>query len=275
MLAKSYFSKVSQHLSWALLVVLTTTCARQTSLTRGTGGTAGTVLQAGMPAPESIFFSTVAEEAYSTYQLPGDGDLWPSCWADDDALYTANGDGRAFTSSATRYDMAVSAIYGKPPELSANTVATNVGTNWSGANYNRKPTGMLCLNGAIYLAFQNLKTETFTDAPAASIARSNDHGNTWTWDVTAPMFGTPGDSNNPAAYKFTTIFFLDYGKNSVNAVDRYAYGLDNNCLARVPNNSVQTRSAWEFYAGTSASGSPRWSSDITRKVAALTDDRLL
>ena len=44
--------------------------------------------------PQGTFFSTVAEEAYSTYQMTtGNGDLWPSCWADDDTLYSANGDG--------------------------------------------------------------------------------------------------------------------------------------------------------------------------------------
>jgi hypothetical protein len=62
---------------------------------------------------QSTFFSTAAEEAYSTYHLPGDGDLWPSCWADDDNLYTANGDGIAFNHAAKRYDMAVSSISGK------------------------------------------------------------------------------------------------------------------------------------------------------------------
>ncbi len=74
-----------------------------------------TILAAVTPAraatpPQSAFFSTAALESYSTYQMSGDGDLWPSCWADDDNLYAANGDGTAFTSSPTRYDMAVSRI---------------------------------------------------------------------------------------------------------------------------------------------------------------------
>jgi hypothetical protein len=74
--------------------------------------------------PESTFFSTAKEEAYSTYQmtqlnnnLPPEGDLWPSCWSDDDNLYTANGDGRAFTANSNlyAYDLAVSRISGTPP----------------------------------------------------------------------------------------------------------------------------------------------------------------
>lgn len=236
-------------------------------------------------APQaSTFFSTAAEEAYSTYPLFSDGDLWPSCWAKDDNLYTANGDGKAFTQTAPdRYDMAVSVIKGMPPNLIGRTIATDVGTNWSGKHYNRKPTGMLCVHGDIYLAFQNLSLN-FVDTPAASIARSRDHGRTWTWDKTAPMFGTPAEPGSPLAYKFTTIFFLDYGKDSKHAIDHYvyAYGLDHNWraqsalyLGRVPAKNIQDRSAWEFYAGTDASGAPLWTADITRKSAILRDERVL
>ena len=234
--------------------------------------------------PKSTFFATAAEEAYSTYQMPGNGDLWPSCWADDGNLYTANGDGTAFTGGSTIYDMAVSVIRGMPPSLTGSTIATDVGTNWSGPGYNRKPTGMLCINGRIYLAFQNLNSSNFNDAPAASIAESDDHGVTWIWDTSAPMFGTPGNPGDPDAYKFTTIFFLDFGQNSGHAIDNYvyAYGLDNNWrsqqslyLARVPATSILDRSTWEFYAGADASGAPLWSPDITQKVPVPVDTRLL
>jgi hypothetical protein len=232
--------------------------------------------------PKSTFFSTYAEERFSTYQMPGNGDLWPSCWASDDNLYAANGDGTAFGTTFT--DMAVSRISGTPRALSGVTLTTNVGTNWSGSNYTRKPTGMLCTGGAIYLAFQNLNEVTFNDAPAASIAKSTDDGETWTWDASAPMFGTPQNAANAKAYKFTTIFFLDYGKDSENAIDGYvyAYGLDNNWrsqetmyLARVPADKVQTRAAWTFFTGMNSAGSPAWTSDITKKQPVLTDTRLL
>jgi hypothetical protein len=232
---------------------------------------------------ESDFFATAAEESYSTYQVFGDGDLWPSCWAKDDRLYTANGDGTAFNHAASRYDMAISVLRGLPPALTGRTIATDVGSNWSGKNYNRKPTGMLCIHGDIYLAFQNLSLN-FVDTPAASIAKSTDHGKTWTWDKAAPMFGAPAQPDSPLAYRFTTIFFLDYGKDSRRAIDEYvyAYGLDRNWrsqqdlyLARVPNKEIQTRSAWEFFAGMDDTGNPRWSREIAQKAAVLTDERLL
>jgi len=156
-------------------------------------------------------------------------------------------------------------------------LATNVGTNYSGAGYNRKPTGMVCVGNAMYLAFQNLSTDfsPANNAPAASIAKSTDHGLTWTWDTSAPMF------NN---HIFTTIFLLDFGKNNAHAIDNYvyAYGFDNNWrrqqkmyLARVPSTSIQTRSSWQFYTGTDGAGNPTWSSDINAKIPVLEDDRLL
>src|SRR6185312_16945721 len=105
-------------------------------------------------------------------------DLWVNCWSDDDAVYTANGDGVGFHTE--HGDVVVSRVDGRPDDpqdpLRGTTLATseNVGPNWIGAGefYNRKPTGMLCVNGEIYLALQDLATETFSDAPNATIVRS-------------------------------------------------------------------------------------------------------
>jgi len=227
--------------------------------------------------PLSTFFATAAEESYSTYQMHGDGDLWPSCWSNDGNLYAANGDGTAFSPFQgfnSRHDMVVSRINGRPPRLTGTTLNTNVGTIYSPGPYNRKPTGMACVGNAIYLAFQNLNYQTFDDAPAASVAKSTDHGLTWTWDTQKPMFDN---------HVFTTIFFLDYGKNYAHAIDNYvyAYGFDNNWraqqqmyLARVPQTSIQDSGAYQFYTGTDNSGQPTWGG-ISAKVPVLEDDRLL
>jgi hypothetical protein len=88
MFSSFHLQMIFQRLCASALLVMTATCLAQT----------------GAP-PQSMFFSTAAEETYSTYQLRGDGDLWPSCWADDGNLYAANGDGKAFTTATTRYDM--------------------------------------------------------------------------------------------------------------------------------------------------------------------------
>lgn len=232
--------------------------------------------------PQSTFISSATEESYSTYQISGgDGDLWPSCWASDGNLYAANGDGKNFSSSFNA--MAIGKITGAPPSLSGSFVAGDVGFNYAGSPYTDKPTGMLCINGAIYLAYQNLNENTFDDAPAANVIESTNFGATWSANPASPMFGTPGNPNSPQAYKFTTIFFLDFGENSGNAIDGYvyAYGLDNNWrsqtamyLARIPASSVLNRSSWQFFTGMSGN-TPQWSSDITQKAAVLTDQRSL
>lgn len=226
--------------------------------------------------PESNFFSTVGVEERTTASTNSDGDLWPSCWSNDDNLYTAHGDGRGFTGT-TGFDVGINRVSGMPGSLTGATLTggDNVGTIWT-AGYNRKPTGMVCVDGTIYVAVQDLKsgTNAFDAADAATIAKSTDHGQTWTWDHSAPMFGN---------FKFTTIMFLDYGKDSANNTDGfvYAYGLDNNWrdsfsgivadpqdvyLARVPEDSVQTRSAWQF-----STGNNTWSSNIDARVPVLTD----
>ncbi len=253
-------------------------------LKRALGAVVSLYALSAAPPPLSTFFSSAAEESCSKNKIDGVGVLWAACWAHDCKHYTANGDGSGFARGGFRFDMAVSRIAGMPPHLTGTTLATNAGTNWSGPGYNRKPTGMLCVNHAIYLAFQNLNLRNFSDAPAASIARSSDHGRTWTWNEAAPMFGNPSDTKSPEAYKFTTIFFLDFGRDSSHARDSYvyAYGLDNNWreqkalyLARIPKASVQTRSAWQFYTGVDTRGNPTWSGDISVKAPVLSDDRVL
>ncbi len=237
----------------------------------------------------SSFFTSTDIADTQTIVTHSSGDLWPSCWADDDNLYAANGDGKGFDLNGSRGDVVVNRISGPIDNLTGVALAkgNQVGTIWgpNKQDYNRKPTGMLCVNGTLYLAIQNLnKTrnpsgKSHEDAPSASISKSTDHGMTWTWNTREPMFSD---------YKFTTIFFLDFGKNNANAIDSYiyAYGLDNNWhmsdgtvpnpvdvyLARVTPDNVLNRTAWQFYAGTMDSRLPQWSSDIDQRVAVLHDE---
>ena len=183
--------------------------------------------------PQSTYFSGIAEEATPSVQLEYNtqtqiGDLWPSCWASDGNLYAANGDGVAFngTSQSTVYDLAVSRISGtiasglqgvtvsseivpaldNPPSASGS-----IGLNYTGNNsaYNDKPTGMLCLGGSLFLAYENLATSAgnFSGAPAASVLQSTDFGQTWSTPPATPMFG----SSNPETPGVLPPFFPRYG----------------------------------------------------------------
>lgn len=238
----------------------------------------GTPARAVVP-PDSTFFSTTFVEEYPTATSGSYGDLWPSCWSDDDALYSANGDGRGFGS--TFGDIVVNRITGGPqPNTLAGTALARegqVGSIWAGPGYTRKPTGMLCVDGTLYLAVQDLATN-FDSAPNATIARSTDHGTTWSWNASSPMF----DSG-----LFTTIMFLDYGRDgAANPTPSYvyAYGMDYNWrdsfsnvvpdptklyLARIPKTSIQNKSTWEWSTGPGSWSAP---GAIGARVPVLEDD---
>jgi hypothetical protein len=248
--------------------------------------------------PDSRFFSTIGIETFSSHDTDSRGDLWPSCWADDDHLYTANGDGWGFGTKEDDADIVVSRVRGTPETgLSGEVLSrgADVAKVW-GEHYNRKPTGMLAIDGdgdgsdELYLAVQDLNARPcpacFNDAPRASISKSVDHGKTWQ-TTEAPMF---------TDYRFTTIFFLDYGKSGEHvrvlgpegARYAYVYGIDHNWrsptdpsrprptdlyLARVPRNRILDRSAWEFFSGLDAAGAPTWNADLAARRAVLHDDR--
>ena len=234
-------------------------------------------------APLSSFAGTAQIEPAASVQTESDGDLWPSCWAKNDTMYTANGDGKGFDVDGEFSDIAVSRLTGNVPDLTGTTVARGdeVGQVWSGDGYTRKPTGMVCVGNTIYLAVQDLAFD-FNDVPAATIVKSTDGGKTWDWNTKAPMFDD---------HTFTTIWFADHGRGNEQAPDRYvyAYGLDGNWrdsfddtvedpqdvfLARVPKQSIQNRAAWQFYTG-QRNGAPQWSSKIKDRSPVLHDDRRL
>lgn len=256
--------------------------------------------------PKSTFFTT-ANVAYSaTVNIAAsDGDLWPTTWADDGSLYTANGDGRGFsTDDADFGDVVVNRIDGTPETgITGARLAAgdSLGPVWTPGKYNRKPTGIVAVDGdgdgrdELYLAIQDLNNgesgpgggptgDAFNDVPAASIARSTDQGVTW----------TPTESAMFADHVFTTVFFLDFGQSNSHASVLgddgakyvYAYGLDGNWrdsindavpdpqdlyLARAPVSSIQNVSTWEFFSGTASA--PAWNGDIGQRQSVLHDSR--
>lgn len=247
--------------------------------------------------PDSEAFSTAFVEYHDTLDTESDGDLWPSCWADDGHLYAANGDGAGFGDGPFA-DIAMNRIQGTPESgLTGERLAAEdeIASIWADPNeYNRKPTGMVAVDGngdgadELYVAVQDLKKGpgAFDDAPNASVSVSTDYGRTWR-KTDEPMF---------TDHRFTTIFFLDYGQSQEHArvlgaggdAYVYAYGMDYNWrdsftdsvtdptrlyLARVPKASIQDRDTWEFFAGTNSAGAPDWNPDMERREPVLHDER--
>lgn len=264
----------------------------------GLGGVSAVPKSTLITPPSSFFATSLVEYSSSVNIAASDGDLWPTTWADDDYLYTANGDGRGFsTNQADFADAVVNRISGTPETgiTGLRLAAGNqLGPVWTPGTYNRKPTGIVAVDGdgdgkdELYLAIQDLNYgangAAFNDVPAASILRSTNYGATWT-ATQSPMF---------ANYTFTTVFFLDFGKSqaqaSVLGADGpkyvYAYGLDNNWrdsvagsvpdpqdlyLARAPINAIQDVSKWQFFSGSASS--PAWTADIKARRSILHDTR--
>ena len=210
---------------------------------------------AALVEPTSQFFATADIPYRATVNIASNGDLWASCWANDGALYSTNGDGRGFSANPKDFaDIVVNRITGTPPtgisgvRLSGGGQVAKI---WTAGNYNRKPTGMVAVDGnsdgrdELYLAVQDLAV-TFDDAPAASVSVSTDFGRTWR-TTTAPMF---------TDHVFTTIFFLDFGQSNRNAsvlgpggaAYVYAYGLDNNWRDSYSNTvAIRRASTWHEY----------------------------
>jgi hypothetical protein len=249
----------------------------------------------GYAEPSTALWGSPAD-ANTVHGAPSNGDLWPSCESDDGNLYAANGDGTGFDpdheQNRDTEDIVVNRITGSPYRTPASSLTLSgqvvaiggdpahpapgrtVGRIWTDGPYNRKPTGLLCTGHKLYLAVQDLRKETFSDAPAATILESSDHGRSWTWDP-KPMFGGP----DRPGHEFTTVFFLDYGRDGADSPDPdhvYAYGLDESWamrkdlyLARIPRGSIRDRTTWQWSTGPGTWSAP----GVLDRAAVLHDDR--
>src|SRR6185503_7214394 len=189
------------------------------------------------------------------------GDNWPMTWADDDALYTAYGDGNGFEPFVPKkLSIGFSRVTGTPPDFQGVNFKAQNGEFPGDGRSGRKASGLLMIDGVLYLLARNLDN--------AQLAWSRDHGATWTW----------------AAWKFTTSFgcptFLNFGKNYAGARDDfvYVYSPDSNgayepadrmVLARVPKARIAEQAAYEFFVALDPAGAPTWSRDVARRGAVF------
>ena len=121
---------------------------------------------------------------------------------------------------------------------------------------------MLMVDGILYMWVRNMDN--------ARLARSADHGKTWTW----------------ADWKFEESFgcpnFVNYGKNYSGSKDDFVYvysanddtaykPADNMVLARVPKGKIMDWRSYEFFAGTENNGTARWSEDIRKRMPVFSN----
>ncbi len=189
-----------------------------------------------------------------------DSDNWPMTWADDDALYTAYGDGSGFEPFVPeKLSLGFAKVTGTPSTFFGENLRAPSLEQRGGGQKGRKASGLLCVNSVLYLWARN--------ATNSQLAWSKDHGATWSW----------------ADWKFTESFgcptFLNFGRNYAGARDQFvyiyspdndsAYGVvDRLVLARVPKTNICQRASYEFLTGLHADQAA-WSPDLARRGAVF------
>jgi CubicO group peptidase (beta-lactamase class C family) len=193
----------------------------------------------------------------SVVRLAEDSDNWPITWADDDALYTAYGDGSGFAPFVPKkLSMGLAKVLGDPSAPQGINLPSPTFDTFGDGKKGRKASGILMVDGTLYLLARNLAN--------SQLAWSTDHGATWTW----------------ADWKFTESFgcptFLNFGRNYAGARDDYAYIVspdtdtayqraDRVILARVKKDKIRERATYEFFVKRDANGEATWSADIQQR----------
>ena len=229
--------------------------------------------------PIDPYFSEVG------YQIHGD--TFPMTWAADDEIYASSGD-PGWGGKNDGLD--IEKFSGRPPHYTITRVNPMLDYKGSGGG-GPKPSGMISVDGVLYLAFQNvlgmkppahgpqnrgsgIEREISQHGSDATIVSSRDHGKTWTTnieDIKAPMF--PGNTFGGPA-------FVNTGRDNADAPDRYVYAVstdqwDNGSalrVGRVPADRIQDRSAWEWIAGLKDYDHPLWSGNLQDAIPVLNDD---
>ncbi len=223
--------------------------------------TAAPVAAAPCPSSTSIVGLDWAPAASIVRQAEG-SDNWPLTWADDDAQYTAYGDGWGFAPHVTgKLSLGLARVTGGPEGFEGANIPSATGEQTGDGKAGRKASGMLMVDGVLYMWARN--------AGNAQLAWSDDHARTWRWVNwrLTESFGCPT--------------FLNFGRDYEGARDEYVYiyspdsdsayePADRMVLARAPKGRLRSREAYDFLAGVQ-DGAPRWAKDITQRAAVLTN----
>jgi CubicO group peptidase (beta-lactamase class C family) len=216
----------------------------------------------GAPLPPSPVIAEVRwAPKESIVHLARGSDNWPITWGDDDALYTAYGDGHGFEPFVPKkLSVGFAKVLGDAASPHGINLPSPTLDSLGDGKQGRKASGIVMVDGTLYLLARNVGN--------AQLAWSTDHGATWTW----------------ADWKFTESFgcptFVNFGRNYADARDEFVYLLspdadsayeraDRVVLARVPKNSIRNRDAYEFFVQRGDDGQPIWSRDIKRRGAVF------
>lgn len=195
----------------------------------------------------------------------GHGDNWPITWADDGNQYTVYCDGDGFGGGSGKGSMSLARIVGDPPKFEGENLTSPTGHKTGGGAKGRKASGLLMVDGVLYMWVRNL-TEAGT---GSSLAWSVDRAKTWKWaHWSFPNIGYPT--------------WLNAGRNYTDAQDEFAYFYspdtpsayktsDDTILGRVGTSAIRDEEAYRFFAGLDDDGDPRWTANFEQRKPVFTD----
>ena len=228
------------------------------------------------PYPPSRVLKAVKLD-WSTHSRRAQGsDNWQLTWADDGHQYAPWGDGGGFggTNSDGRVSLGVARVEGSWKSYRGFNV-------WGGKNAKNPATvqgkswGIVCVGGVLYMwvspksSLKDMRTE-------ARLYRSTDHAATW----------QPADWRFVRSDQLSIPTICQFGRNYAGAREGFVYhyfihpqsdrGFDAQqpgitYLARVAKDRLMNRAAFEFFAGLTAKGRPRWSSHLSAKAPVFED----
>jgi len=202
------------------------------------------------------------------------GDTFPMTWAKDGEIYTSSGD-PMWGESLSGLD--IERFSGGPTDYTITKINhMNDYLGWCGDG--PKPTGMICVDGVLYLAFQNSRGAR---PPTHGLVSQHGSDAQIVYSVLPGLFWVPSLANiaEPMfpGYKFGGPAFINFGKNNANARDSFVYAVsgdqfDNGSnlrLGRAPADSIMRREAWEWVCAFNLSGEPAWHPDLDQSIPIL------
>ena len=210
------------------------------------------------PQPPSPVIVAVQWAAASTIRRDAHGsDNWPLTWGDDDSLYAAYGDGQGFDPQVGRkLSLGFAKIDGDPANFKGSNIRSTSGEQYGNGGAGRKASGMLMVDGVLWMWVRNANGR----GEQCQLAWSEDRGVTWQWSD--GVFG-----------EFGHCTFINFGKNYAGARDEYVYMTtpdgpsayetsDSFVLTRVHKDRIRDRSAYEFFTRLGPDHQPHWSANI-------------
>ena len=222
------------------------------------------------PYPPSSVITRLTWDRDVVKLKDGAGDNWPITWVDDDLQITSYGDGKGFSDRSPHLTLGFARVFGDPPDHYAEDIISDADAPMGGGPSGIKSSGMLMVDGILYMFVRNYKPGDSEDYTNARLSWSDNLGVNWTW----------------ADWHFSDTFgcpeFVQFGKNYQNARDNYVYVVSQAndsaydyspdiVMFRVPKGKVSDRNCYEFFAGMDVSGDPIWSSDIGEREPIFTD----